>query len=64
MYVHGKIQTSLRNLQSNFEQMTDILTRQIQHSNPLSHQLDELKLRIIDLVKGRLSPLILQPELL
>ena len=44
--------------------MTDILTRQIQHSNHLSHQLDELKLGIIDLVKGRLSPLILQPELL
>ena len=44
--------------------MTDILTRQIQHSNHLSHQLDELKLEIIDLVKGRLSPLILQPELL
>lgn len=63
-YVHGQIQTSFRNLQSNFEQMTDILTRQIQHSNHLSHQLDELKLGIIDLVKGRLSPLILQPELL
>lgn len=63
-YVHGQIQTSFRNLQSNFEQMTDILTRQIQHSNHLSHQLDEFKLGIIDLVKGRLSPLILQPELL
>ena len=63
-YVHGQIQTSFRNLQSNFEQMTDILTRQIQHSNHLSHQLDEIKLGIIDLVKGRLSPLILQPELL
>ena len=63
-YIHTQLQTSIRDLQNNFEQMTSILTKQIQNSNHLNHQLDEIKLGIIDLVKGKLSPLILPPELL
>ena len=63
-YIHTQLQTSIRDLQSNFEQMTTILTKQIQNSNHLNHQLDEIKLGIIDLVKGKLSPLILPPELI
>lgn len=63
-YIHSQIQTNVRDLQSNFEQMIGILTKQIQQSNHLNHQLDELKLGIIDLVKGKLSPLLLSPELL
>ena len=63
-YVHSQLQTSIRDLQNNFEQMSSILTKQIQQSNHLNHQLDEIKLGIIDLVKGKLSPLILPPELL
>ena len=63
-YIHTQLQTSIRDLQSNFQQMTTILTKQIQNSNHLNHQLDEIKLGIIDLVKGKLSPMILPPELL
>ena len=63
-YIHTQLQTSIRDLQSNFEHMTSILTKQIQQSNHLNHQLDEIKLGIIDLVKGKLSPLILPPEML
>ena len=63
-YIHTQLQTSIRDLQNNFEQMTGILVKQIQNSNQLNHLLDEVKLGIIDLVKGKLSPLILPPELL
>ena len=63
-YVHTQLQSSSKDLQGNFEQMSSILTKQIQQSNHLNHQLDEIKLGIIDLVKGKLSPLIVPPELL
>ena len=64
IYIHTQLQTSIRDLKSNFEQMSNILTKQIQQSNHLNHQLDEIKLGIIDLVKGKLSPLILSPDVL
>ena len=63
-YIHTQLQTSIRDLQSYFKHMTSILTKQIQQSNHLNNQLDEIKLGIIDLVKGKLSPLILPPEML
>ena len=63
-YIHTQLQTSIRDLQNHFEQMTSILTKQIRNSNHLNHLLDEIKLGIIDLVKDKLSQLILPPELL
>ena len=63
-YIHGQIQTNVRDLQSNFEHIMTILTKQIQHSNHLNHQLDKLKLEVTDLVKRKLSSLLLQPDIL
>lgn len=61
-YVHSQIQTTVKDLQSNFEHLISILTQQIQHTNHRNHQFDELKLGIIDLVKGKFSPLVLSPD--
>ena len=43
-YIHTQLQISIRDLQSSFEQMSSILTKQIQQSNQFNQQLDEIKL--------------------
>ena len=44
-------------IKSIFTYMNDLLKKQVKNSNHLNHELDEYKLGIIDLVKGRISPL-------
>ena len=63
-YVQTQIQTVASNIQTTFTHMNDLLITQLEHSNHLNHELEEFKLGIIDLVKGKLSPLLLKPETL
>ncbi|KAL4236151.1 hypothetical protein ACF0H5_004537 [Mactra antiquata] len=57
------IQTDLYNNRANLETiiqyLMDILIDQITTSSTLNHQLEEFKLGILDLVHGRLSPLLI-----
>ena len=41
--------------------MNGILIHQVEHANHINHEMEELKLGIMDLVKGKLSPLLLTP---
>ena len=61
-YVQTQIQTFASNIQTTFTHMNDLLITQLEHSNHLNHELEEFKLGIIDLVEGKLSPLLIQPE--
>ena len=61
-YVQTQIQTVASNIQDTFTQMQNLLISQLEHSNHLNHELEEFKLGIIDLVKGKLSPLLVKPE--
>lgn len=61
-YVQTQIQTVTSNIQTTFTHMNDLLITQLEHSNHLNHELEEFKLGIIDLVEGKLSPLLIQPE--
>ena len=63
-YVQTQIQTVASNIQITFTHMNDLLITQLEHSNHLSHELEEFKLGIIDLVKGKLSPFHIKPETL
>ncbi|MES9881484.1 MAG: envelope fusion protein [Sedimenticola sp.] len=58
-YVHSQIQRTFRNLEATFAHMNSLLLTQIEHSNHLNHELEELKLGILDLVMGKLSPLLI-----
>ena len=61
-YVQTQIQTVASNIQDTFTHMQNLLISQLEHSNHLNHELEEFKLGIIDLVKGKLSPLLVKPE--
>ena len=61
-YVQTQIRTVTSNLENTFSHMNDLLITQLQHSNHLNHELEEFKLGIIDLAKGKLSPLLIKPE--
>lgn len=58
-YVTTQLKRSESSLQRTFQDMTAVLVHQLQNANALNHQLDELKLGILDLANGRLSPLII-----
>ncbi|XP_071099911.1 uncharacterized protein [Haliotis cracherodii] len=58
------IQNNARNVQATFASLTSILIDQIQNSNTVEHQLEELKLGILDLAKNKLSPLLIAPQIL
>ena len=63
-YIQTQIQTVTTDIQSTFTHMNDLLMKQVKNSNHLNHELDEFKLGIIDLVKGRISPLLITPLVL
>ncbi|KAL4240352.1 hypothetical protein ACF0H5_001142 [Mactra antiquata] len=62
------IQTDLYNNQAKLETviqyLMDILIDQIKSTSTLNHQLEEFKLGILDLVHGRLSPLLIPEDIL
>jgi len=58
-YITSQLKKSTTTLQQSFEDMTSLLIHQLQISNKLNHELDELKLAVVDLANGNLSPLIL-----
>ena len=63
-YVQSQLQRSTRNLENMFQEMTSLLTQQVQTSNHINHALDELKLGVTNLVNGKLSPLLLPQSVL
>lgn len=63
-YVHTQIQTVVSDLHNTILRMNNILIQQIEHSSHLNHELEEMKLGLIDLAKGKLSPLLIHPEIL
>ena len=64
-YVHTRVQTVVSNLQNTMaNNMNGLLVKQIEHSNQFNYELEELKLGLIDLVNGKLSPLLISPSTL
>ena len=63
-YVHAEINSKTKSLQENFDFMLTLLTSQILKSGHLNTQLEELKLGVLDLVNGKLSPLLIPYEAL
>lgn len=63
-YVQSLLQTTVEDLQYNLDHMLSLFTKQVQHSTHLNHELDELKVGILDLVKGKLSPLLIPTSVL
>ena len=55
------MQSVVLELRNTFLRTNDILIQELEHANHLNHELEELKVGIIDLVKGKLSPLLLSP---
>ena len=58
-YIQRQLHTTALNLEETFEYLMSVLTGQIQTSAQLSHQLEELKLGVSDLMNGKLSPLLI-----
>ena len=50
------------NIETTFTYINDLLITQLEHSNHLNRELKEFKLGIINLVEGKLSPFLIQPE--
>ena len=48
-------------LRKTFVKMNDILIHQVEHANHIRHEMEGVKLGIMNLVKGKLSPLLLTP---
>ena len=44
--------------------MNTRLITHLEHSNRLNNEIEEMKLGLLDLVKGKRSPLLIQPEIL
>ena len=59
-----QLKTTAASIKQTFEDMTMLLVQQLQVSTTLNHQLEELKLGIIDLANGKLSPLLIPLEIL
>lgn len=58
-YIRGQLQQSTKNLEMMFQPMNTVVSQQIQTSYHINHELDQLKLGVIDLVNRKLSPLLL-----
>lgn len=63
-YIQRQLQETTKNLDNMFQQMNGLLSKQIQVSSHINHELDELKLGITNLVNGKLSPLLLPKSVL
>ncbi|WAR19936.1 Y068-like protein [Mya arenaria] len=63
-YIENQVRHNARNIQETFQDMTSLLVSQLQVSNTLNHELDELKLGRVDLANGKLSPLIIPLDIL
>ena len=63
-YIHSQLDKNVKTLEDTFQQMISILSTQIKSATHINHELDELKTGIIDLVNGKLSPLILPKTVL
>ena len=58
-YVTTQIRNTAKSLQETYDDMTALLLRQLRVSNTINHELDELKIAIVNLANGKLSPLLL-----
>ncbi|XP_071088962.1 uncharacterized protein [Haliotis cracherodii] len=58
------MEQNVKSIQSTFVTLTSLLIDQIQKAYIVEHQLEELKLGILDLAKNKLSPLLIPPQIL
>lgn len=63
-YIDAQLHQNAKTVQETFTYMTSILVKQMETSNTLNHELDELKLAVVDLANGKLSPLIIPLDVL
>ena len=63
-FIQTELYTNLNNIEYSFDYILSILIDQIKTSSTLNHELDEFKLGIIDLVNGKLSPLLIPHDVL
>ncbi|MES9880029.1 MAG: hypothetical protein ABW185_04025 [Sedimenticola sp.] len=64
LYVNQQVRSNFQSLERTFSSMMTLLTKQVTDSNHINHQFDELKLAVIDLVKGQLSPILIPPQII
>ena len=63
-YIQTKVDSVASNLRDLFLRMNTRLITHLEHSNRLNNEIEEMKLGLLDLVKGKLSPLLIQPEVI
>ena len=63
-YIQSKVETVTNNLRTLFSHMNTRLITHLEHSNRLNNEIEEMKFGLLDLVKGKLSPLLIQPKLI
>ena len=63
-YIQTQFQDTTSKLEDNIQTMILLLSKQVQTSSHINHELDELKIGVADLVNGKLSPLLLPQEAL
>ena len=63
-YIQSKVETVASNLKEMFLRMNTRLITHLEHANRLNNEIEEMKLGLLDLVNGKLSPLLIQPEVI
>jgi len=63
-YVESQVQSNAKSLSDVFDEMTGLLIQQLTVSNTINKELEDLKLGVLDLVNGKLSPLLIPIDVL
>ncbi|XP_071092604.1 uncharacterized protein [Haliotis cracherodii] len=63
-YATASIKASYDNLQNAYVSLSSVLLHQIEQAALIEHKLQEFKLGTLDLLKGKLSPLLISPAIL
>ena len=63
-YVQTQFQDTTSKLEDSFQSMILLLSKQVQSSSHINHELGELKVGVTNLVNGKLSPLLLPQPIL
>ncbi|XP_048259087.1 uncharacterized protein LOC125384301 [Haliotis rufescens] len=63
-YATASIQESFQNLKNAYISLSSVILHQIEQAALIEHKLQEFKFGVLDLVQGKLSPLLISPAIL
>ena len=63
-YIQSQVESVASNLHEIFIRMNTRLITHLEHANRSNHEIEEMKSGLLDLVKGKLSSLLIQPEMI